>query len=453
MAENKRERFEQAKAAREQRRQQEESRFSGGGGNYEEIAYTGLVPGQHKVVRVVGNPMDDIDKQPTDPRRFLRSMIVDDSDKRMVVNWPMKDDRPDWIMWRVYGLVMSFDWVQDGDRNKRVYKYEESHPSIFNRVNKNGDPKNKFERGWTPTLFVAMNVIDRHDPEWHEENKHTKMLSKKVREHEGRFFYDPGIPQMLYDMIWDEIVEYHGPWDEYDIVLEKLKSSDAPWYRVMHAEHDLIKVQENVKPYIVSGPLTEEEREYEMYDFDKLFPVTSYKKLNDRLQKTFANVDAVFNTHYAEELADLAADEAKEQKESKPKDNSHKFEDTPDEELEEDSSKTPSEDSKEQEKSTPAPPRQRRRKASTEEEEKNEIPWDKLADGTYNGTKYLGVPNMTDDEKAMVVKVNDDGSFQYVDEWKGEKVKIYEWIDAEGRAFESPEQFNYDPLSGESFAD
>jgi hypothetical protein len=34
---------------------------------------------------------------------------------------------------------------------------------------------------------------------------------------------------------------------------------------------------------VVEGVLTEEERSWERYDFDKLFPVTSYSKIKNRL--------------------------------------------------------------------------------------------------------------------------------------------------------------------------
>jgi hypothetical protein len=39
--------------------------------------------------------------------------------------------------------------------------------------------------------------------------------------------------------------------------------------------------------------------------------------------------------------------------------------------------------------------------------------WAGLANGTFNGKKYLGVPQMTPEEKALVAGVYEDGSFEW----------------------------------------
>ena len=442
----KKEIFEASKRAREERKQQEENRGSGGG-SYEEIAYTALSPGALKVVRIVGDPLDYPEKSDFSPHTFLRSTIVDDSDsKRMQVNWPMKDDQPNWILWKVYDLVTAYRW--NNDENKREFLHQKSHPEIFNKVNKNGKPDNQFERGWKPSLFLALNVIDRHDPDWHSENKHTKVLSKKAREYQDIWFYEPGVPMSLYNMIWDEIVEYSGPWEDYDIVIEKLASNESPWYKVRNLENDTNRIPPDTKKLIVEGPLTAEEKAYEKYDFTRLFKVTRYQKILQRLSTTIQRVDDTFNKNFLEELKDLAAKEkaeeeaerAEEEKENSKKTSTY----VPDPELDE----SPEEET---EAAPPEEPKVRKRSRKPVSEETTEIQWDKLADGSFNGTKYLGVPKMTDVERTMVLSVNEDGSFEYVKEFDGTNVELYEFPPDEENAFFAPGNFHVDPLTGEIF--
>ena len=55
---------------------------------------------------------------------------------------------------------------------------------------------------------------------------------------------------------------------------------------------------------------------------------------------------------------------------------------------------------------------------------------------------------MTDEEKEMVLSVNEDGSFEYVKEYEGERVRLYK---NKQSGFAAPGQFHVDPLNGDLF--
>lgn len=438
MAMSREELFEKAKEKRKEKKEKEESNF--GGSQFEDVVYTALSVNNDKVVRVIGNPM--VARQnPTDPKLSIISMILGDNDKKFRCIWPDRSDDPNWILWKIYDKVLSYDW----DRTNNVKKFHnvDSHPELFRRVAKNNS-ENQYEQGWKPSKVVQMNVIDRHDMEWHREEKHLKVLSKKASENGDRIWFEPGVPEYLYTKIWDDIVEYNGDWQNYDVVLRKLKES--PWYSAFHSVDDLKKISDNVKEFIVEGDITEEELSWEGYDFDTLFPVTSYSKIKNRLGKFIKKVDLDFDTKYYEELESLVEVEEKE-REKNPKTTKSvtKTKEVKSEEKEDDvdldlePEEAPEPEVKEKPKT-----RTRTKKATSD------IPWDDLYSGEYNGTEYLGVKSLTDEEKSMIEEVNEDGSFKYVKTWKGNPVSLLKNPDTD---FICPEEFHVDPISGEVFED
>lgn len=435
MERSKKNKFEAAKKKRQEQREKEDNRQFG---EYEEIVYTALPKDQDKVVRIVGDPLL-VREKPTDPKLSYISMILGDNDKKFRCIWPDKSEDPSWILWKIYDKVLSYDW--DRANNVKRYHHVESHPEVFRRVAKNNS-ENQFEQGWKPSKFVHMNVIDRHDMDFHREERHLKVLSKKASESGDRIFYEPGIPEYLYSKIWDDVVEYNGDWHNYDVVLRKKNAN--PWYEAFHAIDDRKKIQTEAREFIVEGDITEEELSWEGYDFDKLFPITSYSKIKNRLSKFIQMVDISFDTKYFQELEELVAIEEqgrKEDEENSPKKSTpgHSFEDDDEEEdvdLDLDVEEEPEE----------APVRTR--KASRKLAESSGVDWDGLIDGSFNGTEYAGVAEMTEEEKGMVVSVNEDGSFEYVKIFEGEKVTLLKNPSSD---FISPEQFHIDPLSGELF--
>lgn len=439
--------FEKAKLERQREKEKERNQsgsFYSGEGS-EGAVYAALSPDVGRVVRLYGNPLVVRDK-PTDPKLTFISLILGDNGKKFRCVWPNKESQPDWILWKIYDLVSSFSMSGYGEERKRVYTYKDSHPECWRRVVKNNNEENRFESGWRPTGHVVMNIIDRHDPEYHEKNKRSKLLSKKASEMaNGDFWYESGIPITAYNAIFDNVVEFYGPWEEYDISVKKLM--DKPWYTAFHALEEAIKLSTAEKKVTVEGPMTKEEEEYELYDLDNLFRVTSYTKIKAKLAKFIRKVDVDFDTKFTEELEKLVEEEQKKWKEEHDEQKAEsEANDTSDEEVgeaEEEVEETVKESPKKETVGV-------RTRTSKREVAKEEIPWDKLLDGSFNGTEYLGVSKMTDEEKEMVVRVKTDGSFEYVKEWKGETVEI---LQNTVTNFNSPALFHVDPLSGEVFGE
>lgn len=435
--------FEEAKKRRKEQKEKEASYE--GGGSFEEVVYTAMSPNKDKVIRIIGDPLL-VREKGTDPKLSFISMILGDNGKKFRCIWPNKSEDSSWILWKIYDKVMSYDW--DRSNNVKRFHFVDSHPETFRRVAKN-NTENQYEQGWRPSKVVHMNVIDRHDMEWHRENSHLKVLSKKGSEYgDGRIWFEPGVPEFLYSKIWDDVVEYNGDWNNYDVVVRKL--TEQPWYSAFHAIDDRKKIQSDVIDLIEDRDLTEEELSWEGYDFDTIFPVTSYSKIKNRLGKFIKKVDLDFDTRYYEELEDLVAIEDKERKEEEK--NNHKpnkpgvsLEDDEDEDIQEEELDLDIEE-EETEHEVEAPVRTR--KASRVSTSNSSVDWDGLTDGSFNGTEYLGVSEMTEEEKSMVVSVKDDGSFEYVKEWNGSKVSLLKNPSSD---FISPEEFHIDPLSGELF--
>lgn len=87
-------------------------------------------------------------------------------------------------------------------------------------------------------------------------------------------------------------------------------------YQVCVASRVPEEVQSNMRQYIVTqAGLTEEEASWERYDLDKLYATTSYTKLWNRLRDTIKAIDNELDTHFYEELKELA-DKEKESLES-----------------------------------------------------------------------------------------------------------------------------------------
>jgi ribosomal protein L40E len=63
---------------------------------------------------------------------------------------------------------------------------------------------------------------------------------------------------------------------------------------------------------IFVGPLSDEEKNYERYDIDKIYCPTSYRTLLKRIPSVFKLCDVCLGTHFFDELSSLAEKEKKE---------------------------------------------------------------------------------------------------------------------------------------------
>jgi hypothetical protein len=463
--------FEAAMAARKQQKAEEASRQNGGGfGGYPDIPWAALYPDKQQVFRFAGLPYL-VREKGTDSKRIFVAMILGDDDKKFRCIGPDPDDRKDWILYRIMNKVLDRKWNKDkpSSRGKGDWDYINAlaHPDLYNRCAKNNNLDNTYEKGWRFSPVVLINVIDRANYDWHLKNKKYRLLSKKASTYQDKAFFDVGVPDMLYKLIEDDIVAVDGNvcWEDYDIVIKKL--SEDPWYKVYHGIDEAKKLDADVKSLVQDRGLTKEEISWEMNDIDKLFSVTAYKRIKDKLGLFFQRFDKAFNAHYFDELCGLVEKEEAERAERAMKFPPDEEEDPFGEPVNKgnaESAKRPAEaaatvSTETASSPTPASASAPVRFAIDSASAQKSHPmtpeiWEGLANGTSpycwkdangNPMPYLGVPKMSDADRAWVRGVFDDGSF----DWLPEAGELFEGADSR---FLTPEKCLIDPLSGKAFA-
>jgi hypothetical protein len=465
--------FEAAMTARKQQKAEEASRQNGGGfGGYPDIPWAALYQDKQQVFRFAGLPYL-VREKGTDSKRIFVAMILGDDDKKFRCIGPNPDDRKDWILYRVMNKVLARTWNKDKPsvRGKGDWDYTNAltHSDLYNRCAKNNNLDNAFEKGWKFSAVVLVNVIDRANYDWHLENKKYRLISKKASAYQDRIFFDVGVPDMLYKLIEDDIVACDGNvcWEDYDIVIKKI--AENPWYKVYHGVDDAKKLDADVKALVQDRGLTPEESSWEMNDIDKLFPITPYKRIKDKLGLFFQRVDKAFNTHYYDELCGLVEKEEAERAEKAMKFPSDDDEDVPPEESGKEANAksaarladaalktTPKEPVPVSAPATASTPPVRSAVDSASAQKSHPMTsevWEALANGTSPYCRkdasgkpmaYLGVPGMSDADKALVRGVFDDGSF----DWAPEGGELFECASS---GFMAPEKVLIDPLSGTRF--
>jgi hypothetical protein len=226
---NVKEKFEAALAQRKKQKAEDASRgnFSGGSG-YPEIPYAPLYTDKQQAFRFVGLPYL-VRENPTDSKRVHIAMILGDDDKKFRCIGPDPQEQKDWILYRVMNKILTKHWDKNkpgtgGQLGAYVYDYATVHPELYNRVAKNNLVDNNLERGWRLNPYILFNVIDRANYAWHLENKKFRVLSKKASEWQDKIFFEPGVPDTVFQLIMDDIVAGDGNtnWEDYDIVIKKV---------------------------------------------------------------------------------------------------------------------------------------------------------------------------------------------------------------------------------------
>lgn len=289
-------------------------RGSGGGfqANYEEIQWSGLEPNKMKIIRAVGGPPDSgLDK--TTARSVRVSYIYGDDGKPFRCILPERSDNPGHLLWKIISRVKAVEWI---DR-KRINVVEQRYPEIYNIIVKNGlsgaDKRAIYDRGWEGQLKLVMNIIDREQMDWHKEHKHTMLLSKNIGVgKDGRLWPEEGVPSWGFSSLLGHLFKFYKSWEKYDIGITRTGLKEPP-YRVINA----CKHIEEVTPpelanLVVNLPLTEEEASWERYDLSKIFGVTRYTKIYNKLRVTIARIDATLGTNFEAELKNLVEKEKEE---------------------------------------------------------------------------------------------------------------------------------------------
>lgn len=285
--------------------------------DYESIEWTGLEPGKDKVIRILGNPPGFGEAKPSDARVVIISRIVADDGKMIRVCRPSYEyfvnngEAPEYFLDKVIRAAKGCRWIN----GKRVCLLQEKNPALYDKVDKNGfDPSDfryKIDKGWAGRAVFLANVIDRSQMDTHRSTKHSMLLSKKISYKGDKEYAEDGVPAYGFvDKLIPKVVAY-GPWEGYDLSVRKTGQMSNP-YQVCVASRVPEEVQSDVRQYIVAqNELTEEEASWERYDLNKLYATTSYTKLWNRLRDTIRAIDKELDTHFYEELKELA-DEEKE---------------------------------------------------------------------------------------------------------------------------------------------
>lgn len=295
---------------------------------YEEVGYAGCDQGYYKIVRLLGAPIgaesQGYKRKPTDPKEVLMCEVKDDKGKRFTIKMPLRAERAsdNHILIRMYDKVMEKARIN----GVTVYVNKDKHPEAFELISKGGfkpeDGKTyQFSGGLKGDKLSIYNCIDRSD-DWCKNNKHSKILCRSVNvDDQGRIWAKPGIKSFGSVNKIAELLGKYGSFMKYDLAFERTGQKENPW-NIKNASRlkeagmleDLANMDgtEVDANQIVIGPLSDEEKNYELYDLDKFFGPTSYTKIYNRIPSFFKIVDAAFGTHYEDEIRSLSEKEKTE---------------------------------------------------------------------------------------------------------------------------------------------
>lgn len=317
-------------------KEDEKNNSSSSGNNsfqYDEISYVGLNKGIFGLFRFIGLPIGSeamgYKRKNFDPKEIVQLELKDEKGKKFNVNLPLRtsEKRDDHILYRLYDAVT--DSVQVGDT--WVPKYKDKYPELYELVTKGGFKKEDgkqytYANGLKGTRVTIYNVIDRLD-DWCKDNKHTKILCRDLNiDDQNRIWAKAGVKSFAFKTLGKLIGKY-GLTDKYDVAVKRTGIQDNPFI-ILNAsrlkEKDMLEDLENDDediPFdvgkVVVGPLTAEERTYDVYDLDKYFSPTKYTKIYERFGKVFELCDLDLGTHFLPEIKGYIEIEKKEAAERK----------------------------------------------------------------------------------------------------------------------------------------
>lgn len=280
---------------------------------YEDIKWVGCETGVPLIIRAVGGaPGSKLDD--TTAKIVTIAWVKADDGKFIKLIRPSFQEDSNFIINRIISKVNSVKW----SNGQKSFPVKENHPDIYNLIEKNGyeegDPKYNFDKGWKGKEVIIMNVIDRQDMEWHMENKHTKLLAKSVTiGTNGSEFVDEGVSSYSVNPTLAHLFRSYGSWEKYDLGFTRTGNRDLA-YRIINATNSRFEIQPvELQKYIsTENHLTQEEESWERYDLNKLYKVTTYSKLFNRLKNTILKIDVALGTDFLPELKELSERESKE---------------------------------------------------------------------------------------------------------------------------------------------
>lgn len=248
--------------------------------------------------------------------------------------------------------VLSRTWVEDliqedGKKGGWKYFYAERNDygqlssgtrtlkDIFLNVYKSGaSPSNQYyksQKSWRGQTIYVANVIDRLDYKWHQENKKTKLLMRKVDVKDNQVrnkelsFYAVGSGL-------EDLIGAHGAKLNYDVLIypgaeakDKFHFKNLSKLKLVNYWDEVSKVvtEDDKKLVSVDPDFTDEEKTWDPIDIDKYYKFTSASAIIDHLGQTIEAFDMMVGTNFMEQFKREAALEKKvkgatEQTESTP---------------------------------------------------------------------------------------------------------------------------------------
>lgn len=407
-----------AEYAKENKKKNEEKENRTFNFEYDAIPYSGLIEGEFKIFRILGGYPNRIE-DPYTARTIRVAKIYGDNEKTFNCVLPDKEKFPNHILWRIIDKVTKPVYIN----KEKTFPVKNKFPHIYEMVktnnNSNGNVKDfDGRKGWFGKELLVANAIDRERMDWHRENKKTIIPSKNVNEVEAEkgtiVFAEKGIPSYGFiNKLIDEFFIPYGDWNYYDIAIKKTGEKENPLI-IKNASYYIKELPEEKRKFVApEGPLTEEEKSFEMINLEERFAPTSYIKIYNKLKTKIKMIDEALDTNFYEELEKLY----KEEKAEKDKLNKKEEPENDKEEVKEEKKEEP------KIRGNSAPVRER----------KGSVDWEALK---LKG--YKGIDSMTDAEKALVSSVADDGSFV----WKEPHGTIYSCNTCK---FMSPEEIHICP--------
>jgi hypothetical protein len=327
--------FAKRKKAEEEKKERQSGNFTA---QYEDIKYCAPEKDRQKAFRFLGLPPEYREK-PTDAKIIKFSRWVSDKGKKYSnIIWKITSEGEldeSWILTEFYQDVMSSTWVdfteeetnKDPKHRKGCYKYNNEGSPAFQRIFTNSTRGDLYPPNHYPSNLVLQNCLDRSD-NWNKEFKHSKLFVKRLDSWEDQktgqmieYAREPGYTISLLNMIYTLLAD--SPifvWSDVDLIFKK--TDDQAKYSVRSACS--IEISEEMKKIASKEPLTDEEKSYELYDLEKLFPVTSYNKIKRNFLNLFKSWDAETGSNYTERLEALAETERKEREEQTKKEEEEK---------------------------------------------------------------------------------------------------------------------------------
>ena len=426
--------------AQEKRKEEEKRKKEGNSflySNYYQVAIPSIGNGQ-ALIRLYGTPVE-VRREGSDPKKIYTMKIVDDSGKQKTF-YIDNENYGNHLLKRIYYEITKKTFNKETQK-KEIF-YERRIPDIYDMVTKNSRTDSKYEAGWKPSARILFNCFDYQDIDFHLKNKHSKILSSKVNTVEKKdnsgetiSYYEVGIPAGTYEVIWNHVAQYDKYWEDYLIIFEKIEKT--PNYQCMHYLKDSHKITDiNIKKILKTvdfNVLGDIYKNYEYYDFNKIYKQTSYKTIYESLKSKIKSISEAVGINYIEELERLVQEERKNVK-KEVSETAFKIADEVSGEIDE---YEIIEETSIVEDQEPNFETKKRGANSAVSGKKNEI----FDTDTLDKSLYKGISSLSKEELQCICGVTQTGKFLY------NTLDLYECVDKKCK-FSSPASFKHCPKCG-----